>query len=316
MEKDFIFLILQYNNVDVTINCVQSIFELKRRNRIRIVIVDNNSTDGAKTKIVDYMRKQCQEIVCSFADAETDLFLFEHISGCAIDILGRTVNDGFSKGNNFGFRYIEKKYFFKFLIVSNSDVMFFQNEFIELVERVYEKTMFDVLGPDIWQPYKKIHQNPLALDIPNLKTVNKTIFLNRICLVLFPLISPWIEKYVENIKNNFTTNAIEGTGICLQGSCLIYSNKYIEFRKKKMEQIIGNTLFYPETSFYYEEFLQTLWCKNNGCKIVYFPDLKVCHLEGQSTNTVSTSKKKKLKFKMKNILQAAQIYRKELLKYY
>lgn len=310
MDNDIIFLILQYNNVDVTINCIHSIWGLKNQCKIRIVVVDNCSPDGAGRAILEHMRNICLET--SLAES---MFLFKHESGCEIDVICRPVNEGFSMGNNYGYRYIIEKYSPRFLIVANSDVEFIQENFIELIEEEYKKTMFDILGPDIWAPYKEVHQNPLSLDIPTVKEVSRTIFLNRLCLCCFPLVYPILNKYMQRTSDSCNLYVARAENVCLQGSCLIYSSKYIKFRgqiSEKKQKVIARTLFYPETNLYYEEFLQTLWCRNNGCKMVYTPDIRVNHLEGQSTNTVSSSEKEKIIFRMKNILASAQIYKKEL----
>ena len=317
MDRDIIFLILQYNNVDVTMNCIHSILKLKELHRIRIVVVDNCSSDGAGRKIIERMRVIFQENYKAEPIENTQVFVFKNKDGCSVDILCRQVNDGFSRGNNFGFQYIKDKYTLQFLIVANSDVEFTQEDIIKKIEEEYAQSTFDVLGPDIWAPYKGIHQNPLDSRIPTIKEVNRTIFLNRVCLYLFPLVYPILKKYVQSVSKSSDLYITRAENVCLQGSCMIYSKKYIELRERISQQendVIGSALFYPETSFYYEEFLQTLWCRNNGCQMIYTPNIKINHMEGQSTNTISTRECKKTKFRMKNILLSAQIYRDELSK--
>ena len=317
MDRDIIFLILQYNNVDVTMNCIRSILRLKEQYRIRIIVVDNCSSDGVGTKIIEYMGAVCQEIFMAEGGEKTQVFRCKNEGGCTIDILCRQINDGFSRGNNFGFLYIKEKYTPQFLIVANSDVEFMQEDFIEKIEAEYAQSAFDILGPDIWAPYKGVHQNPLASHIPTIKEVNRTIFLNRVCLFLFPAIYPVLKKYMQSDSQSCDLYVTRTEDACLQGSCMIYSRKYIELREhisQEKNSVIGRTLFYPETNFYYEEFLQTLWCRNNDCNIVYTPNIRVNHMEGQSTNSISTNECEKTKFRMRNILMSAQIYRDELSK--
>ena len=317
MERDIVFLILQYNMVDVTVNCIRSILQLDDLDRIQIVIVDNGSIDDAAKEILGYMRNEGIELGLS-RYGEDNVFLFKHKSGCLIDILCRSVNNGFSRGNNCGFQYIKTRYLPKFLIVANSDVEFVQKDILEQIDREYEKTDFDVMGPDIWVPHKRIHQNPLALEIPTQKEVGKTIYLNRLCLLLYPITYPFLKKYMNKVSKNSCGYTTDVEGICLHGACLIYSHKYLVLREqisKDIQEAIARTLFFPETQLYYEEYLQTLWCKNNGCKMVYTPNIRVNHMEGQATQTISSSDRLRIKYRMKNIIDSAEIYKAELSKY-
>lgn len=316
MDRDVVFLILQYNNVDVTLKCIQSIWKLEEQSRIRIVVVDNASADGAGEKLVEYMKKSVGEMQF-LEQSKEKIYVFSGESVCEIDILCRKVNDGFSGGNNYGFQYIRGKYLFNYLTVANSDVEFVQEDFISQIEQEYNKSRFDILGPDIWAPNKKVHQNPMAVNIPSIREVSKTIFLNRVCILLFPFCFPLLKRYMQHGAGSNGLHITGRENVCLHGSCLIYSNKYVEFRTQLLRDYgegIGEKLFYPETKLYYEEFLQTLWCRENGCKMVYTPNIRVNHMEGQATNSISTSEKVKMKFKMKNILHSAKIYKNELAK--
>lgn len=318
--RDVFFQILQYNNVEVTMNCVYSILKMDCQERIGIVIIDNNSPDGAGELLVNRMQEECRMVIGKKQENDTSRYNFEHQGGCCIDIICRNVNDGFSKGNNYGYRYIVEHYSINYLIVANSDIEFGQANFIELIENEYEKSAFDILGPDIWAPLKAVHQNPLSFSIPTLFEVNRTIFLNQISLLLFPVIYPLLRRKVGVSKANPKRIEERKEGICLQGSCLIYSKKYIDVRKRISISDENNTqisykLFYPETNFYYEEFLQTLWCRKYDCKMIYTPDIHVVHMEGQSTSTISKDEKKRTKFRMANILNSAKIYREQLREY-
>ena len=318
--RDVFFQILQYNNVEVTMNCVYSILKMDCQERIGIVIIDNNSSDGAGELLVNRMQEECQVVISEKRENDTSRYKFEHQGGCCIDIICRNVNDGFSKGNNYGYRYIVEHYSINYLIVANSDIEFMQADFIGLLENEYAESAFDILGPDIWAPLKAVHQNPLSLSIPTLFEVNRTIFLNQISLFLFPMIYPLLRRSVGFSKANSERIKERKEDVCLQGSCLIYSKKYIDMRKKislldENSTQIGGTLFCPETNFYYEEFLQTLWCRKYDCKMIYTPEIHVVHMEGQSTGTISKDEKERIKFRMVNILVSAKIYRGQLREY-
>lgn len=88
--------------------------------------------------------------------------------------------------------------------------------------------------------------------------------------------------------------------VCLMGACMVYSREYINARDK---------IFDPETKFYYEEYIQTVWCLKNNKKIVYKPDIVVYHMEGKVTESVARQEKERIRFRMRNTLQAAKVYR-------
>ena len=66
--------------------------------------------------------------------------------------------------------------------------------------------------------------------------------------------------------------------------------------------------FEPETRFFYEEYLLTLRCQKKGYMTVYDPGLKVLHESGAATKRGFKSEKRRLKFTMERVAEAAEIY--------
>ncbi|MCM1174345.1 MAG: glycosyltransferase [Blautia sp.] len=277
----YCFVILHYNAIEETEKCIESIQRMENQDEIAIVIVDNASPNGTG-----------RQLAVKYGDEKT------------IYILLRESNDGFSRGNNDGCQYAVDKWNPSFLIVANNDVEFIQPDFTKRIEEEYQKSRFDILGPDIFNPETRIHQSPMSIEPPDKKRINKTIVLNWCMIALYPLMHPVMKKYfqkaeskgVETNYRNYQEN------ICLMGACLIYAQKYIKVRRK---------IFEPETRFFYEENIQTLWCRRHGKKMVYQPELKVWHMEGRATETIA-NEKERMRFYMRNILEAAKIYRKVL----
>ena len=85
---------------------------------------------------------------------------------------------------------------------------------------------------------------------------------------------------------------------------MVYSKEYMDARNK---------IFEPETKFYYEEYIQFLWCMRNNKKIVYKPDIVVYHMEGKATKSIDKREKERIRFHMQNILQSAKVYKKILM---
>lgn len=272
------FVILHYNGIDDTEKCIQSIKQLDGQQDIRIVIVDNASPNGTGQQLQERYAK----------DEITDVIL-------------RKENDGFSRGNNAGCVYAMKKWNPDFLVVANNDVIFAQREFTGLIRATYEKEPFAVLGPDIYDPDRKIHQSPISDTLPDTRQIGRTLFLNRVVLAAFPFFYPLMKRYFRNLEVRAgLPHDRDWNDVCVMGACLIFSKEYFRERDK---------VFAPETRFYYEESIMLLWCRRHQKTVLYRPALQILHMEGRATETVDEDNRNKIKFRMRNIVEAAKIYR-------
>ncbi len=276
------FVILHYNTIEDTRRCVESVKELDGQEDIRIVIVDNGSPNKTGKLLSD-----------SYAD-DTDTA-----------VILRPSNGGFSAGNNEGCQYAIRRWQPDFLVVANNDIVFEQKDFVTILKKEYAKKPYAVLGPDIYVPDKEIHQSPLSVDLPTKRQVNRTIFLNRLMLFLYPLVYPVMRKYYAALSDAATSKQYdrEQENVCLMGACLVLTKDYYSRRDK---------VFLPETKFYYEENIMTLWCRHNHQRIIYRPRLQVRHMEGKATQSVDVSLRERIRFRMENIVFSAKIYQKFL----
>lgn len=283
MAKMISFIILHYMVIEETLKCIDSIKQMEMQDKIKIVVVDNASPN--------HTGEELQKIYAQ--DSQVYIILNKD-------------NVGFSKGNNIGCEFAKEKWNPLFYVVTNNDILFLQKDFYQRLLAEYEKKEFDVLGMDIFCPNKGVHQSPLAQYIPTKRAVKRTIFFNKIMLRffwgLYPIIKSYYKKLDRGYQNAEKYNQFQ-ENVCIMGACLVLTSKYIKNRKKA---------FYPETNFYYEEFLISLWNKENGGRIVYQPSIKVIHKEGAATKQISADYKKKIKFRIKNIISSAQIFLKEL----
>jgi len=220
-----------------------------------------------------------------------------------VDVLLRDHNDGFSAGNNAGCAYAIKKWNPAFLVVANNDTEFRQKDFLSRIWKAYEENPFAVLGPDIYAPVRGVHQSPMDKQPPGRKRVEITILLNQLMLWGYPIVYPIMKKYFRHVENSVQAQDYETyqENVCLMGACMVYSREYIEARNK---------IFEPETKFYYEEYIQTVWCMRNHKKIVYNPNIVVYHMEGKATESLDEREKERIRVRIRNTLQAAKIYKK------
>lgn len=296
-----IYLILHYSDLSLTKNTIQSILKIDGINKI--IVVDNGSPNDSG----DHLYK-----------------LYKHNE--RVDILQSHNNLGFSGGNNFGYKYIERNYQYDFIIALNNDIIIEQKDFIMQIDKLYDKTDFWVAGPDIYVPQRVYHSSPMyekPLDADGIKELS--IKWKKELIELEKNISlPELKKYIKDCKkNNFAVKCllaikriIKGQvkdykkyseQCVLQGACIIFAEKYC----KRM-----NCLFKPITFMYVEEDILTQECIRNSMKLVYCPEIKVNHLCEGSSRLEDISYVKYCEKRKKRIMLLLEAYRQYLDEYY
>lgn len=257
------YVILHYQNIDITKKCVDSI--LRNDNNSNIVLVDNASPNNSG--------KILKEQYLSFPN---------------IHIIINTSNQGFAKGNNIGYQYA-KKLGATIIVVMNNDVLLEQNFKTSLL-KLFEEDI-DIIGPDIITPDRK-HQNPLReTNLSNFQIL-KEIGLN-ILKIVYLSNKLLFNKYILK-RNNYKASNNKYFNNCynciLHGSIIIFGNKYVNNE---------NFAFVPVTFMYGEEYILGDYAKRIGYKTAYKNNLQVLHLGGASTKLESDMQSKIL-FRFKN----------------
>ena len=284
----FGYVILHYKNIIDTEKCIESILNTADPSSV-VVVVDNGSNDGSG-EMLKVKYDQCHVLV----SAE---------------------NEGFSKGNNRGYKYLRENYDVDFIIVTNNDVVFYQQDFERNIEKIYARTGFDLLGPDVYIPNNNEHQNPIFLEGITIGELEKELSEYR-----YYKENP--EKFEKRLKMHFIKNKLcsnvppvrwlyskvrgtdnidyrkEYTNVGLQGSCLIVSSKYIEEEEK---------MFAPEPFLYCEEVLLYYKCIDKGYKIVYNPELGIRHEEAASFKNANKNSLDRLNFMLKHHVAAREL---------
>ena len=265
------FVILNYKNFEDTLLCVESIQKLKL-NQYIIVIVDNGSNDDS-----------------------IKVFHEKYDGFKQIKILQSDDNIGFSKGNNLGYTYVRNNYDADFLVVTNNDVLFPQDNFAEMIEEIYSKTNFMVLGPDIYVRKTMEHQSPITLEPPTIDGIEKELKMYE---YYYSHPQKWVRRRkFQNMKNILcykcslfnkgykklkNVKKIDRTmsysECCVQGACIIVSKDYIKLEKK---------MFEPEPFLYCEELFLYIKCLNKKYKIVYDPKIIVFHEDSSTIKKIN-----------------------------
>lgn len=266
-----VFVILHYNNIKETMECVDSLEKFKQK-----IVVVSNSKDYDNLKKIE---KRVDKVIIN------------------------EENIGFAKANNIGCKYAIEKFQPDFLCVINNDIVIDQKDFLEKVEKLYKKYQFDVLGPKIlpddlpsvnpfpvYDTLEKI-EDRIKYTKKLIKIYNNVILRNLLsCYILIKSKLKKVSKPVNGEKDEL--------GVALHGCALIFSKKYYERYE---------TVFYNETFLYHEEEFLYYRCKHDNLTFLYSPEVELVHKEGRSLDNSFNNNYKKLIFKNKEILKSLQL---------
>ncbi|EEY5723628.1 glycosyltransferase family 2 protein, partial [Escherichia coli] len=144
-DLDVSAVILNYNSITDTINCLVSLSQQTLKPR-EIVVVDNKSTDSSINVLWEWVKnnaviinEEYGSIKHSNVDCKVSLFVFEKID---IYFIKSPVNGGYAFGNNLGANYICKYGESKLILLANPDVLFstdsiekLRNEYISVQKK-------------------------------------------------------------------------------------------------------------------------------------------------------------------------------------
>ena len=277
----FSFVILHYNALSDTIECIDSIKKCVGAD-CAIVVVDNKSPNGTGAELEERYK----------GDAQVTVILNEK-------------NEGFARGNNVGFRYAKENQNPDFIVMLNNDTLILQNDFSALVEKEYAQTQFAVLGPVIQTPHKPYSSNPGPTKLPSEKWFRKYVLKNKVILVLNYMFGldtfyEWLVRKVVGEKDRRFDESLlmhRAENVVLHGSFLIFSKDYIS----KFEGLNDRTFLYQE------ERLLFLRLQQNHLKSVFSPNIEIFHKEDAATKTVSVKSKLKRRFQYKNYIASVNV---------
>ena len=280
------FVILHYKDIESTDQCVNSILRMEQQERIRIVVVDNDISELPHKRLNNMQRYQAYDNV---------------------NVLSVQENGGFSHANNLGYAHARAEQKASFIIVLNNDVVFTQADFVHRLDQEYSKHPCHVMGPDIVRRSTGEHQNPIDIRLRTEEEAENTVRINRMALKYYSLLYPalyWNDKRMEKRQTQERGRReayyeVVQENIVPFGACIIFAPEFV--RRESMA-------FWPETRFYYEEYILALRCRRNAYKIIYTSALQVLHESGAATKKDFKSEKLRLKFQMERIAEAAKVY--------
>lgn len=187
----------------------------------------------------------------------------------------------------------------------NNDTEIYEDNWVEVINKKYNKYKFHVLGPDIVSIDGKNHANPMNQKIKNKRDLIKLIIIQIIELFKnYLYVSYFIRKIKCKIKGNeYLSNANQKIehdmiDVQLQGSCFILSKLYLN----KYEGL------YNKTFLYYEEDILKYIAERDNLMLVYTPDIILLHKESLSTNLENKDNRAKNIFSIKHSLKSCFIF--------
>jgi GT2 family glycosyltransferase len=265
----------------MTVSCVESIESSIIDGQYYIVIVDNCSPNNTGYILWEKYSK------------------FNNIKVVCLDR-----NLGYAKGNNVGYKIAREEYKANCIIISNNDVIFNTSWNIADLSLVIKKKS-DVIAPDIIG-IDGLHQNPIREHLIDKKIVIYVKLIIRYIYLLYfgtklklgIVDKGFIEKIVSKKRNIPVDSEIERKNIVPHGSCIVFMNKFIENEEEAFD---------PRTFMYQEEIILAYKLNKKKYVSLYYPNLKVTHLEGISTKNTFNNLQS-LIFRYKNEIDSLKIF--------
>lgn len=270
----FCYVILHYQNMDITKECVKRLTKLSEVSPI--IIVDNHSPNGSGEELKEHFKTNMR-----------------------VKVIVSEKNGGFAKGNNIGFVYAKKNYCPDIIVVMNSDVFIEQNSFESEIAGFMQKNYVDVCGPDIITPHGE-HQNPLARSVLSDKQIKREIISGHLKQFIFKSNALYklhinLQRRIRKDINKHLPKNDEYNCV-LHGSCVIYGKKYIKNE---------NFAFLPITFLYGEEAILFDYLRHKSYRTGLAKEIKVYHLGGNSTQF--DDDRSRYMFKLKNITKSYEM---------
>lgn len=257
-------VILNYNNYEDTINCIESVQQYNTAD-IKLFVVDNGSPrKECLTKIDNYLKGKFERGYIRIRHGEPTLNQYPKAT-----FIVSEVNDGYACGNNKALEYIKNDKDIEYVLILNNDILFIQDIIPMLVQNLNNLPNAAIVSPLL------------------LKKDGKSIDYNcarKACRIEFLTKKYWNWMFRKTIKMDnsryilkINPNFLDYKSLKIDlpsGSCMLI--------KKSLFNDIG--WFDPNTFLYYEEDILYQKVSKIGLQNYLIPFLRCIHLGAQSTS--------------------------------
>lgn len=247
-------IVLNYNDKENTINYVNVMKSYECIDKI--IVVDNKST------------------------REDELQALQELENDKVDVIVSDKNGGYAYGNNFGVKYLEKKYKcfdFEYVIISNPDVSVDEDTINKCLRHlrvnkdvaIVAPRMYFTNGPARRSAWK---ERKFFIDVANSTRITELLF--------YPIF-----KKGEYSKKDYEESILNVD--CVAGSFFLAKIQAL----KEVKYLDENTFLF------YEEDILSKKLKRNGYRLHLLTELKFVHYESQCIGKIySLFRKQKLIF--------------------
>ena len=257
-------VILNYNNSSDIFKCIDSVVEYTPLEDIKIVVVDNGSTESVKKRVADYLSQK-------FGSSYEDFSSFDS-SLKSVTYLCLEHNLGYANGNNEGIKLLLNDSSIDKIMILNSDVIFVENIISSLSHYLSNSVYVGAISPLLKRPDGSLEHC----------CARKALKYKEHLLTFSYIFSKKyrkIQKRRRMLEGNPALLNNEVVEIDLpSGSCMMFNSDTI--------RDIGG--FDPHTFLYYEEDILHKKLKAKGYKNLLIPSLCCIHVGGATTNNTKT----------------------------
>lgn len=294
-KKTAAIIILNYNNYEDTIKCIESVEKFNSAS-IKYIIIDNGSTrQNCVTNIDNYLKKTFQNDY-RYIDEIDNINKIKKLT--YVTFLISKTNDGYAKGNNKGLKLADLDDDIENILILNNDVLFVQDIIPELINGLKNLNKAGIVSPVL---YKKnlngLDYTCARLDYNCLYAFFQYLFL---FVDFFKILSYFKKRQHILISHPYL---LEQKCIEIEmpsGSCMMI--------RKDLFKKVG--YFDPNTFLYFEENILFQKMKNLGYNNYLLSNLKCIHLGASSSKTVPSM------FTMKCNIESCKYYFKKYKKNY
>jgi len=287
MQKDTSIIILNYNNYQNTITCVNSILNNEKK-IFRLIIIDNGSTNNS-----------FKEIELFFINLNIKYKTTDNLDGVDTDdmfiLFKFTQNIGYAKGNNIGLR-LGIKLGTKYLVIMNNDIIITEPFLTDIKQILDSNKKMGLITPLLKKQDETIDRNVARKNPSTLQIVINNSFLRNVKL---------FSKLLDRMYLIKDTKEIEGKELLyadlISGSCMMMKSETF----LKINGFDENTFLYFEENILYEKLKQI---KLTSC--VYLKK-NILHIGAESTKKINSQKL--LEFQKESLIYYLRNYRKSLL---
>lgn len=263
-------IILNYNNYNDTINCINSIEKFNTA-PIKYIIVDNGSTNTESVCRLDtFLRKTFKDKYYKYKENQlTDILPYA-------SLLVSNTNDGYARGNNKGLELASRDEEIKEILILNNDVLFVEDTIPTLLEEKSKLKDCAIISPALYTKDLSDFDYTCARMAPTAWSLIKECFMLGLNINSYRNVIK--QKYWLFLKNPELKNKNILEIELPSGSCMLI--------EKELFKKIG--WFDPNTFLYFEENILFSKIYSIGYKNYLLPKLSCIHLGASSTKKVAS----------------------------